>query len=248
MIIKSGVRKTATFSQLIDYMHKEEADRDYRVLNNLYGIKEEYIKTRFLENSSLIKVRKNGNYLYHEILSISKTDDLTDVEHKDKLKQICKEYIERRAKDNLVYAVLHEGKNNKREDWHYHVMFSANEKDTIKKTRLSTQQFDKLKKQFNKHVLEKYPELKQDDVISKKKTGEKLSQKGHEYKRRTGKPPPQKERVKASLRKIFATSISGDDFFRKLEKENLKLNPRSKKQLVLQILKQKEILEFQHLV
>ena len=225
MIIKSGTRKTPTFSQLIDYMNKEEVDKRYRVLNNLYGEKGDYIKDEFLKNSKFVKVRKNGNYLYHEVLSISKTDALTNEEHKDKLKQICGEYIERRAKNNLAYAVLHEGKNN---DWHYHVMFSANEKDSNSKTRLSTPEFDRLKKKFNEYVLEKYPELNQVDVISKKNNGEKISQKAYEVKKRAGKLS-QTDRIKASLRKVFETSSSGDDFFRKLEKENLKLNPRSKK-------------------
>lgn len=225
MIIKSGARKTATFSQLVDYMNKEEVDKRYRVLNNVYGNKAEYIKKRFLENSKKIKARKNGNFLYHEILSISKTNKLTDDQQKEKLNQICKEYVEKRAKNNLVYAVLHEGENN---DYHYHVMFSANEVDSNKKTRLSTKQFDFFKKKFNKHVLEKYPELNQENVIEKKNDGEKLSNKGHELQKRTGKPPPKKERVKTSLKKIFETTTTKQEFFDSLQRENLKFNDKGK--------------------
>ncbi|MBC8444191.1 relaxase/mobilization nuclease domain-containing protein [Candidatus Woesearchaeota archaeon] len=234
MITKFGTRKSATFGQLINYMHKSEIDKHYRVLKNIYKNEEKHIKQRFQENSENINKRKNGIILYHDILSITKTKTLTDEEHKNKLKKITEEYIEKRAKNHLVYAVLHEGINkDNSKNYHYHIMFSANEKDSSKKLWLSNKQYEKFRKEFNNHVQEKYPELKQKDLVNNKELtkekGEKLSQKGHEYQRRTGKPPPQKERVKQALKNIFETTRTKQAFFESLKKENLKFDNRSKK-------------------
>lgn len=73
----------------------------------------------------------------------------------------------------------------------------------------------------------KYPELEQKKLISKEpgsgiEPGEKLSNKGAELKRRTGKTD-QKDSVKERLKSVFSGSKTKADFFTALEKEQLSI-------------------------
>ena len=89
MIVKSMARKTASFGQLIDYMNSNKADETYHLYQNLYHHRLEDIQAEFETNAQLIQKRKNGNILYHEILSITKAQNLSDAEQKALLKNIA---------------------------------------------------------------------------------------------------------------------------------------------------------------
>lgn len=224
MIIKSMSRKQATYSQLVDYFEDGRQDAKYNIYHNIYSTDAEKIKEEFHQNAAYISKRKNGVYMYHEILSITKTKNLTEERQKEILKDIGLDYIRNRAKNNLVFGVLHDDKDD---NIHYHFMISSNELQSGKKHRLSKEEFSKFKKGLEQKVLTKYPELEQKKLISKEpgsetEPGEKLSNKGAELKRRTGKTD-QKDSVKERLKSVFSGSKTKTDFFTALEKEQLSI-------------------------
>jgi hypothetical protein len=111
----------------------------------------------------------------------------------------------------MIFAGMHDDKNH---NLHYHFVISANGVNESRRFRLSKAEFAKFKQDFEKMVLQKYPELEQ-GVIIQRKSSEKLSNKGGELKRRTGKIP-QREKVIEMLRDIFDKSFSHEDLIRSL--------------------------------
>jgi hypothetical protein len=224
MIIKSMARKEPSFGQLIEYMLDiDKADQHYSVHQNLFSRNAEEIEQAFLDNAALMRKRKNGNYLYHEILSITKAEKLEAKEQKRILRDVAYEYARHRASENLVFGTLHDDHDN---HLHYHLVISANALGEAKKTRLSKRQFDQLKKGMEQRVLETYPELEQALVINQE-AGEKLSRKGAERKRRTGKVP-ERDALKAKLQAIFDECDTKEDFFAAFNKANLEFYVRGK--------------------
>jgi hypothetical protein len=221
MIIKSMSRKQASFSQLVDYMEDGRQDKKFTLKNNLFSNNSEKIKGEFELNSSFFRKRKNSVYMYHEVISVTKSKSLEDEDQKEILRKIVLEYIDKRAKYNLVYGVLHD---DKKDNFHYHLLISSNELEETKQHRLSKSQFDKIKKDLEIMVLEKYPELQQGVIINKPST-EKLSNKGAEVKRRTGKTS-QRDSVKNRLKTVFGKSKDKQSFFENIEKENLEIYVR----------------------
>lgn len=224
MIIKSMSRKQASFGQLVDYFEDGRQDEKHTIYHNVFTNNSENIKAEFNKNATFLSKRKNGVYLYHEVLSITKSTKLSEEKQKDILNEIAKKYIQGRAKDNLVYGVMH---HDKKDNLHYHFMISSNELEGNTKQRLSKEEFSQFKKDLELYVLEVYPELEQKKLISKEpgaenEIGEKLSNKGAELKRRTGKTS-QKDHVKDRLRAVFSASKNKADFFNGLEKENLSI-------------------------
>ena len=217
-------RKQATFSQLVDYFEDGRQDADYSIFHNLYSTNAEAIKEEFTTNATFLPKRKNGVYMYHEILSITDTGNLTREQQKEILKNIGLEYVRTRANKNLVFGVLHDDKDD---NLHYHFMISSNELMSEKRLRLSKEEFSQFKKDLELKVLTEYPELEQKKLINKeaglnKDSGEKLSNKGVELKRRTGKTS-QRDDLKDRLKTVFAGSKNKAEFFTFLEKENLSI-------------------------
>ncbi|MCW8923899.1 MAG: hypothetical protein OQK69_09780, partial [Gammaproteobacteria bacterium] len=176
----------------------DKSHEQYNVYHNLFGRNPEDIEQEFLKNAEYIHRRKNGNYMYHEILSITKAQSLSDKKQKQILRDIAYKYAQQRAKDNIIFGTLHDDHDD---HLHYHLLISANSLGDSKKTRLSKAQFDKFKKDMENQVLKQYPELEQKAVINHQ-AGEKLSNKGSETKRRTGKTP-QRDLVINKLQTIF---------------------------------------------
>ena len=227
MIIKSMSRKSATFGQLLNYMEDGRHDKRFTIDQNVFSRDKDKVKEAFEYNASFFnlfnKKLKDGVYMYHDIISITKNNELTEERQKECLREIVLEYISKRAENNLVYAVLH---TDKADNLHYHIMISSNEVEKENKHRLSKFEYDKIKKELESHVLEKYPELKQAKIINKPAT-EKLSNKGAELKRRTGKTP-QRESVKERLKTIFDSAKTKQEFFEQLEKHKLEIYVRGK--------------------
>lgn len=227
MIIKSMSRKEPSFGQLINYMADiQKTDEQFNVYGNLYARKLDGIEQEFKENSAFVRKQKNGNYLYHEVLSITKSHGLEAKQQKTILREIAYEYVMHRASKNMVFGCLHD---DHEDHLHYHLLISANEIGHSKKTRLSKARFDQIKKQMESRVLTHYPELEQKMVINKASSdeSEKLSKKGAEQKRRTGKTP-QRDLLKKKLRELFENSDSKEAFFTGMSKENLEIYVRGK--------------------
>ncbi len=221
MIIKSMSRKEGSFSQLLNYMEKGSSGERAPVFQNLHGgTFEEQIRA-FEENAELLQKRKNGVVLYHEILSFKNNDTLDFADKAEKLQEIASEYLRRRSKHSLAYGVIHEDKSH---HTHVHLCISSNALGESKRVRQSKAQFQKLKIDFEKFVLEQYPELGQNVTIDKEKETTH-TRKGGELKRRTGKLS-QKEKTIARFRSIFEQSMSKEAFFSHMAEQKLEVYTR----------------------
>jgi len=216
-------RKEPSFNQLIDYMDSGRADARYSIYHNLYNRDPESLKNEFIQNAHYLRKRANGNYMYHEVISITRSNQIKLDEQKEKLRQIVHHYIQDRAQNNLAFAALHDDHDN---NLHFHVIISSNELSSSKRHRLSKSKFDVIKKSLEKHVLQQYPELEQKELINKQ-SKEKLSNKGAELKRRTGKTP-QREAVREKVRQIFEKSDSIESLLNGFDQAGLDFYMRGK--------------------
>ncbi len=106
MIIKSLSRKKPNFKQLSGYISKE-ADKKYIYANNLYTDDLENLKKvnkEFMENYNCLKRQKNSNALYHEMVSIKKSD-IEIEKQKEILYCIVDEYVQVRAYPFIFYTM-----------------------------------------------------------------------------------------------------------------------------------------------
>ena len=236
-------RKHQSFAQLIDYIEGEAKlrSRKYSVFHNTYSRSTDRLKAEFMENSEHLRHRKNGVFLYHEVVSITRTQQIDEDQQKTALKQIVEEYLHHRGKHNLAYAVLHEDT----EHLHFHIVMSANEAGERDRVRLSKEKFAQIQTSLEAWVLEKHPELEQQAVFHKNQTKEErekkaeakakgnrdtnekehLSNKGEELKRRGGKTSIRDE-MQEKLADIFTTATDPLHFADLLEKAGFKLYQR----------------------
>ena len=243
MIIKSMSRKHQSFAQLIDYIEGEAKlrSRKYCVFHNTYSRTTDRLKTEFMENSDHLRYRKNGVYLYHEVISITRahqSQKIDEDQQKTALKQIVEQYLHHRGKHNLAYAVLHEDT----EHLHFHIVMSANEAGDTNRTRLSKEKFAGIQTNLEQWVLEKHPELEQQAVFHKNQTEAErqqckekkdhetsqkshLSKAGEELKRRGGKTSIRDD-IGEKLADIFTTATDPRHFADLLEKAGFKLYQR----------------------
>lgn len=215
-------RKEPSFGQLIRYMQDiDKSDEQYNVYQNLFSHKADELEEEFKQNASHIPKRKNGVYLYHEILSIKAAEKLDRKQQKAILRDVAYEYAQQRAARNLVFGTLHDDHD---EHLHYHLLISSNATGESKKTRLSKAQFDSFKKSMEVLVLERYPELGQELVIGRE-AGEKMSQAGAERKRRTG-TTPKRDATKKQLKDIFSSANDKQDLFERLNSAGMEFYAR----------------------
>lgn len=224
MIIKSMTRKESTFGQLLEYMNREAADERYSLRHNCYARKERELEAEFTKNAGHMRKRANGVYMYHEILSITKTGNMSDHERKNALREIAQKYIALRCPKALVYGVVHDDHAH---HLHYHLLISANEAGAADRIRLSRADFQQIKEQTEQRVLVEYSELRQKESIGKRNTGERLSQAGAELKRRTGRTP-EREDVKATITRIFGEALDREELFQLLREAKMNLYVRGK--------------------
>ena len=123
MIIKSMSRKQPSFDQLLAYIDRDGAAGEFRLRHNLLGRSREAMVREFERNAKLLPKRKNGVYLYHEIISLKRASSLEAGEQREKLRHIVDSYIQGRCPDNLCYGGLHQDKDH---SYHYHLAISAN--------------------------------------------------------------------------------------------------------------------------
>ena len=150
MIIKSMTRKSNNFRQLINYLQQriDLVEVPWIIANNLgcSPLESEKIIQSFKENDKFRKKRKNGNALYHEIISLPPTTKGLCLAKPWLLENIVRQYINLRSPDSLSYAIPHLHQND---NPHAHIVFSANEKESDKSIRISKTEFKKIKKEMN---------------------------------------------------------------------------------------------------
>lgn len=223
MIIKSMSRKVPSFGQLIGYIDRDDDAQTYTLRHNLMGRDQDHIRTEFETNGSLLQKRKNGVYLYHEIISISRAEGLSPEDQKDRLYDIAQTYVDARCPENMVYGGLHADKDH---SYHMHLMISSNRAGDAKRLRLTKAQFREIQIQTERHVLEKYPELEQ--KVAMEKQSDHGRKKGEaELERRTGKRP-KREEVLERVTVAFDQSQDKQTLLDALGRENLELYIRGK--------------------
>lgn len=223
MIIKSMSRKQPSFDQLLAYIDRDDAAGEFRLRHNLLGRSREAMVREFERNATLLPKRKNGVYLYHEIISIKRASGIEAEEQRDKLRQIVDNYIEARCPDNLCYGGLHQDKDH---SFHYHLAISANGAGQNRRHRLTKKQFREITTGLERYVLERFPELGQEVAIDKRRET-KRSQKGEALKQRTGRLPKQ-EQVLGRARAALDYAQDRQDLLDRLGREDLELYARGK--------------------
>jgi hypothetical protein len=218
-------RKTASFSQLINYLNAGRTQNDeYCFKHNIYSNKPYYIVKEYLGNYKNLKRLANSNALYHEVISLKHQSNLTIEEQREILKDLAEQYINTRAKNNLAYGVIHEQHNQV----HCHLMISSNELLNSRNKRLSKVQFREVKAQLEQYAYMKYPKLEQLKQTHKKtKAKTKTIDNEIQYKKRTGEKSD-KEIIKEILQVIFSKSKSSQDFLNRLSNEKIQIYQRGK--------------------
>lgn len=229
MIIKSMGRKASNkmtggrlkspFMNLVRYMTRTgDGEKSQSVLwHGFYGhegMSAEEVARAFEENAEYLKARKNGNVLYHEILSFSTGYALEGDALVQAVTDIGQEYLRYRAPSQMAFGAIHHDTDH----IHLHLMVSANGIGRRDREWLTKEQFAGLQKALETFVLVKYPELAQTRIYDRPRIKERLKTQTHEQamKSRTGEPS-RKERIKAQLHGIFEQASSREDLARRLE-------------------------------
>lgn len=224
MIIKSMSRKEPSFGALMNYIDRELGTETHRVRHNVMGRGADPIRTEFERNAGLLKKRKNGVYLYHEIISITRAQGLDAKAQQELLHQLVQQYIDARCPENLVYGGLHQDKDH---SYHYHLMISANRAGDTGRLRLTKKQFRDIQVQLEAHVLEKHPELEQ-QVAMAKRAEHRRSRGSVEHERRTGRPPSRTDALRGRVQAAYAQSDSREAFMEALTEQGFRHEPRGK--------------------
>jgi hypothetical protein len=166
MIIKFKTRKNIySAKQLVNYIltDKGRIKNPFEtpiVLQNINRLELQTMHKDFLENYKFQPKRKGSTAFYHEILAISKDDK--NVITTEMLQDLMYKYIELRGlKNAIVLAKSHENQ-------HIHLMISGNELRSKKRLRMSQTEMKKLLVDFEKHHLEKHPQIVHSTVHTNK--------------------------------------------------------------------------------
>ena len=223
MIVKSMSRKVPSFGQLIGYIDRDEGQERWRIRHNVMARDPDRIRGEFEQNGALLSKRKNGVYLYHEIISITRARGLSEEEQKARLQEIAETYVASRCPDNLVYGGLHQDKEH---SFHYHLMISANRVGDSRRLRLSKAQFREVQVQLERHVLQAMPELEQKVAIDKRAERRK-SRSEAELERRTGEVP-KKDQLRARVLEALEAAADRDALLQAFGRSELELYVRGK--------------------
>lgn len=224
MIIKSLSRKKSgnSCSQLYDYIQKG-ADEDATVfLWNLPYFDDsdrEGILNHFDGNMAKLADRKNGNFLYHEIISLHKKPGISIEYYQQALNQLAYQYMAKRGDKLLAFGKCHVD----RQSVHMHLIISANELGSEKRFRLSKSEFSQIQKELEQNVLKM--DLKQEKVYSKDDTFTKVKESEFQLKRRTGLKS-KRENLKELLSDIFKYSQEQNQLISSLEKYEIGMYSR----------------------
>lgn len=216
MIIKSTTRKSNSFSQLISYLHRE-ASFEARTFN-MYGSDKKECLKEFLENAKHIQNSRGKVYMYHEIISIDKKL----ANEKEILFDLAIKYTELRAKNHLVYSIVHNNTKNP----HIHLIISSNEIQNNKRKRLSKKEFKNIQKELEAYKNEKYKELSNSNIYDNRKDNSKQKRREQEMKHKR-KKITKKEQIKKDLEHIFSNATSKIYLINALKSKNYEIYNRA---------------------
>jgi hypothetical protein len=226
VIIKSMSRKEASFRQLIEYMEKDQGEVAFghNLCGDPFGRREDVI-LEFERNAAKLRSRKNGNTLYHEVISLEAGTKLRKEEIVRILGQIGLEYVSRRAPHQMALGIVHTDAKH----IHLHICLSANAVGKDRPERLSKKAFADIQKEMEKVVRERWAELSQSSVYGKERKAERLKTTSaeQEMRKRTGEPS-RKEDIKVRVHGIFQRAGSPEELVSLLRAEGLEFYQRGK--------------------
>ncbi len=198
------------------------------VWQHFYGgahLSEQEIVKHFEENARHLAFRRNGNVLYHEIISFSAGHYLRHAELTNIVADIGQEYLRLRAPEQLAYGVVHFDT----EHIHLHLMISANSVGRSERVRLSKKAFADIQMQLENFVLERYPDMAQTPVYRGKEQREQCKHTADEQAMvlRTNLPS-RKELLTDRLQRLFLQAEHARDFERRCQSEGLRFYQRGK--------------------
>ena len=156
-------RKDATFAQLVTYICRDHAaDQRFALTHNILAQDQAGITNELEHNGRLLKTRKNGVVLYHEVISITRGRSLSEDAQKQALRKIALDYVKQRAPKCLAYGMLHA---DHKDHLHYHLVISANEHGQSKRHSLTKAQFRCIQIGLEQRVLTQQPLLEQTDLV-----------------------------------------------------------------------------------
>lgn len=215
-------RSSASFASLYDYLTR---DSDFELDGyNLYSSPHDRkaIVEEFMKNSEFLQRARGKNYLYHEIISLSK-NNLPSKEQQKILQDLAQEYLSKRAGQHLAFTALHKDK----EHMHMHLMISANEIEGDKRIRFSKDSFALIQKDLENYVNERYPQLNPTEHYQKSKGDKKSSRKEQEMKSRK-KASSRKDELCETLRTVFEKATSEEYFKNTLKNRGMEFYVRGK--------------------
>ena len=216
-------RHNKSFEALYDYFTKEKDAKVFAF--NLYSNPndKQRVVNEFLQNARFIKNARGKNYLFHEIISL-KHSKLERSRLEQILLEITKTYIDKRAKDHLVFSAIH----SEKEHLHIHLMISANAIGEKKRKRLSKKAFADIQKELESFQNTNFPELYSkhyDKSYSKEHIHKSRDEQEINSKRHT---KTNKDKIREVLLEIFAKSTSKQHLFELLEANGFSLYVRGK--------------------
>ncbi len=227
-------RKTPSFGQLLAYIAMTEQPGT-TLGHNLAADTDDFgaVHREFLDNYRYLPVRKNGNVLYHEILSFSDLDQPKVTP--EVLEDLTRRYLDLRAPYALAYAKAH----LETECPHMHIMISANLRDSHRRLSLSKKEFSKVKRDLEQYQRDRFPFLEHSVVFERvlpgrpeKGTGLRKGRNESERDRRLTnqglREPSQKEQVRDLVAQQLTVARSGKAFFLRLKTFGLQLYRRGK--------------------
>lgn len=219
MIIKSLSRKSASYGQLLQYISRK-AEPDFEIRHNVpFGNDLEQVRHHFEQLAAQLPKRKNGNKLYHEILSIPRREGLDLARQQRALYALCQEYIKHRAPDHAVFGQLHlEGHH-----LHAHLVISPSSLDApTKRVRIAKGKYNEIQKELEGWMMAMFPELEQAPVYTKDAPRRHRPEREQQYELRTGKAS-KKAQLRLALEHLLSQAESPEAFAALLERYGLSL-------------------------
>lgn len=202
MIIKSMSRASTSFKQLINYLDKDNSVKKYSW--NMYANtdKNKELINEFMQNSKHLANSRWKVFLYHEVISLE-DENLDDKKAQEILFELAWKYIEKRAKNHLVFWACHLDTKKP----HIHLVISSNEVEWKKRVRFSKRDFSLIQQELEEYKNKHFKELEQSNIYTKSEKLEKTKQVEQEIKHKR-KKATKKELIKEDLQQIFFRSMS----------------------------------------
>jgi hypothetical protein len=219
-------RKEGSFRQLIEYMERGrgEAAFSHNLCTGIHGRRDDIIR-EFEQNAARLRERKNGNALYHEVISLEAGAEIARESMVRILSEIGMEYVSRRAPLQMAFGMVHTDSKHV----HLHMCISANDVGKPRRERLSKGAFSDIQKEMDALVRERWAELGQSQIYGRARPAERLKTTNaeQEMKRRRGEPS-RKEDVKARVHGAFQTAGSAEELLSLLRAGGLEFYQRGK--------------------